>query len=311
MDRAFRVRGGNVVSLSAKEILEDRLYVCGADGPEMAVDGQADRIPRGAILWCSRKHGSDGLPFTRSFDDGLYVASHVIGTHVDDAYAREIADGVAPARAVEIERIRRSVGRQAQALRTFAERLFDELRQGALRLRDLARVWRASAAVPPAEAIDAIVAKLEGASRFLRGVCVAPLSRRALPNAADDVDAAIAHARDRKLADAAARLSMAERSLRMTFARRSLELPFSIVTRHQDRGTVPDNAEREFLAGSIVRVLGTLFEGGKALDFGFRAVRIVPTVVPKLSAVIDHLRSNNAYDAAGTYDHFRVACATL
>lgn len=306
MEREFLVRGGNVVTLAVKPVLADRLYVCGRDGPEMTVRGSPDAIPRGAVLWCSAARGGGPLR-ARAFDGGLYDALRALAGHVGDGYEAELAEleadparlREAPDRPVEIDRIRGHVERRGWELSSFASSLFEAL-------RSWYAVIRAAAASP--EGADE---RLAEASRFLRGVSVAPLSRRALPNAAVDVDAAVADIRAGRATLAAARLSMAERSLRMTFVRRPLESALAVMSRHAARGTEPDRDERARLAAAVARGRGMLFEKGKPLDAQFRRPVIIPAVVPRLTRVARLLAADGPLDLALARAEFSAGLAPL
>ncbi|OGL94884.1 hypothetical protein A2348_05350 [Candidatus Uhrbacteria bacterium RIFOXYB12_FULL_58_10] len=306
VERAFLVRGGNAVTLRVKPIREERLYVCSRQGPEMMVRGKPDFVESGAVLWCAAAPENDGPLRARAFDGGLYDALRAIGGHVGDGYEAELARLGAdptrlrekPGRPFEIDLIRGGVEREAWALESFAAAFFDAL-------RECHRVIRGDVTGEPD------IVRLERAARFLRGVSLAPFSRRALPNAATDVDAAIAALRVSRGDDAAARLSMAARSLRMTFVRRSLEGAFAEMARHRRRKTEPDREGRARIAAAICRGRGMLFENGRPLDDGFCRAVIVPTVVPKLSAVADLLMSDGPLDVSRACRDFSVALAPL
>lgn len=305
MDRAFLVRGKNAVTLSVKPVLLDRLYVCSKDGPEMTVGKEPDRIPGGAILWCVVGPDHDGTLRARSFDNGFYDARRAIGDHVDVTYRKEIEAGTTPERAVEIDRIRERVATHAFALDRFESDLFDSLAALEAFLRVTIRDLPARCAPPD------IAALLAESARYLRGISVAPLSRRALPHAANDVDAAIASLAANDVDATIERLSKADRSLRMTFVRRALEPSHAAASHYKATDTAPNPEDRAFLADTLARCRGRLFEDGKPLDHDFEGARIVSTVAPKLSAAIDHLRSKAPYNAAKTLADIDVATRLL
>lgn len=305
MDQMFLVRGKNAVTLSVKPILRDRLFVCSADGPEMTVGKEPDRIPSGAVLWCVVGPDRDGILRARSFDNGFYDARRAIGDHVDSTYRKEIAAGTSPERAVEIEVVRARVANHAFALDRFESDLFDSLAALDEFLQVTIRDLRARCAPPD------VAALLAEAATYLRGISVAPLSRRALPHAANDVDAAIVALGTGDVDAATARLSKADRSLRMTFVRRALEPSHAAVSHFLATETLPDAEERKLLASTLVRCRGRLFEDGKALDHDFETARIVSSISPKLSAAIDHLRSDAPFDAMKTHANLDVATRLL
>lgn len=309
MEQDFLVRGGNAVTLAVKPIRAPRLYVCARAGPEMTVRGRVDVVPVGAVLWCVVPRDGDGPVRARAVDGGLYDALRLLGGHVPDGYEAEL-EGLAAAaggeeaardsaRPAEIERIRGRVRRDALALEDFAAAFFAALRGWHAVLRAAA-----SAADPDLEAV-------ERAARCLRAVSLAPFSRRALPNAAQDAERAAAAMRANDRNAGARLLSMAERSLRLTVVRRPLESALDDVARHKERGTQPSREERARAAEAIRRGRAAMFERGVPLDDGFRRRFVATTVVPKLSAVADMLSADGTLDTARAYREFSAGLAPL